>query len=168
MRSIRSFLFINLLFSIIVVMVIVLIGNLSFSHKVFKEGLDIRLANDAIFLNTLLSQPSNINITKLQSSINTTPLILQNFLPNIETKRDHFQLYDNKGNLLIKSSDLKLSPDILKNNGFQDVLLDGILWRLFIYHSTEQPWVTATFQRYDIYDIVEEHLLQDSIFITLS
>ena len=171
MQSIRSFLFVNLIFSIVIVMAIALVGNLSFSHKVFKEGLDVRLASHALFIDALLDKETpnsnNDSVRRLQNEIYSVPTQLKRLFPNVDLKKDFFQIHDDQANLLLASNNQPLPISMIKNPGFQDILLDGVLWRAFNYSSQDNKWIITAMQRYDVYDIMEKHLIQDSVFITL-
>lgn len=149
-------------------MAIALVGNLSFSHKVFKEGLDVRLASNAIFLNTILDkEATNLSFNNLQTSIDSFPDKLKKVFPNLPIKSEFFQIHDDQSNLLLKSSDLKIPTSAIKASGFQDIMIDGVFWRTFNYKNPVHRWVITTMQRYDSYDVMERHIIQDSVFITL-
>jgi len=168
MQSIRSFLFVNLMLSVLIALAITLVGNLSFSHRLFKEGIDIKLASNALLFNTILDENAlETNIGHLQPSINNLASNLQDFFPKIALQKEYFQVYDNKSNLLLKSSDLKIPLAALKNNGSQDIAINGVLWRLFTYHNIERQITIVTFQCYDSYETITKRIIQDSVFVIL-
>lgn len=61
-----------------------------------------------------------------------------------------FQIWDNEGNLVVKSYNAPLEPLTKQNNGFNNILIEGFNWRTFSLVSSNQQYRCITAERIDV------------------
>jgi two-component system sensor histidine kinase QseC len=61
-----------------------------------------------------------------------------------------FQIWDNEGNLVVKSYNAPLEPMASKDSGFNDAFIDNYNWRTFSLLSSNQQYRCITAERIDV------------------
>lgn len=162
--SIRS----RLLLHLIIVSIILVGGTAWFAYKDVryetKELFDAQLARSARLLLSL-AQAQNINsgFTHIQEYLDENGLSVMyiDFEENIddeqETEYGHiyetklaFQIWDDEGNLVIKSYNSPLEPMSDTNNGFNDTIINKHNWRTFSLLSNNKQYLCITAERIDV------------------
>ena len=175
-KSIKTFLLVNLLLSVTLSTSIAIIGNLLIEHKDFQTHLDSQLALSAYTILSFLDEKSNtIEIKEMQNRIDSIPNLLSK--ENYDTTSQTATL-----NTLIQSIQFKIwsgnqvilesyaPPNIKKpkaKTGFEIAWSHNIPWRVFtIYDATKDLDITVM-QRQDFRINLEKKITQDSISIMI-
>lgn len=164
--SIRTFLLINLLLSVTLIISLVIITNLFFAHKEIQVQLDRQLVNTVNQVQAFLSDYR----THPQRDFNLIQSKLSKSLPLLH-KEDacfiRFQVWDQHGRLLLHSSNLLSAPLPINKPGLSNLWLKGKPWRVNILFD---PNTQLTFLAAD--DIscrknLESLLTRDALYIML-
>ena len=128
-----------------------------------RELFDAQLARSArLILSLAQSQNVNGGFSKIQEYLDENGLALMyidfeeqdedaDFGPAhaYETKLS-FQIWDNEGNLLIKSYNAPLEPITGNTPGFHNTVIDGYSWRAFSLLSSNGQYTCITAERIDV------------------
>ncbi len=128
-----------------------------------QELFDAQLARSArLILSLAQSQNSNGGFSKIQEYLdeNDQPVMHvdveeKNNEANDDTAHVYetklsFQIWDNEGNLLIKSYNAPLQAITEQRAGFHDTLINGYGWRTFTLISNNGKYICITAERIDV------------------
>ena len=161
--SIRSY----LLFRLIIVSIFLVGGTAWLGYKDVRQetrGLfDAQLVRSAR-LALSFSQAQNVDsgFSKIQEYLDKNGLSVMYF--DFEDKNDEqqaedghiyetklaFQIWDNEGNLVVKSYNAPLEPLTTQNNGFNNIVIDEFNWRTFSLLSSNQQYRCIIAERIDV------------------
>jgi len=155
------------LLSRLITVSIILVGGIAWfayqdvRHET-RELFDAQLARSArLILSLAQSQNGDGGFSKIQDYLDQNGLSVmyidfeeqingnaENPTHAYETKLS-FQIWDNEGNLLVKSYNAPLKP-ITDQPGFNNTVLDGFGWRTFSLRSNNQQYTCITAERIDV------------------
>ncbi len=161
--SLRS----QLLFRLIIVSIVLVGGTTWFGYQDVRhetrELFDAQLARSArLILSLAQAQNVDSGFAKMQEYLDEKGLSVMyiNFeeeTENQQTEHGHiyetklaFQIWDNEGNLVVKSYNAPLEPMAIKNTGFNNIILDNFNWRTFSLLSSNQQYHCITAERIDV------------------
>ncbi len=161
--SLRS----QLLFRLIIVSIVLVGGTTWFGYQDVRhetrELFDAQLARSARLILSL-AQAQNVasGFAKMQEYLDEKGLSVmyidfEEETENQQTEHGHiyetklaFQIWDNEGNLVVKSYNAPLEPMAIKNTGFNNIILDNFNWRTFSLLSSNQQYHCITAERIDV------------------
>ena len=163
--SLRS----QLLFRLIIVSIILVGGTAWFGYQDVRyetrELFDAQLARSArLMLSLAQAQNVDSGFAKMQEYLDEKGLSVmyidfEEETENQQTEHGHiyetklaFQIWDNEGNLVVKSYNAPLEPMAIKNTGFNNIILDNFNWRTFSILSSDQQYHCITAERIDVRD----------------
>lgn len=163
--SLRS----QLLFRLIIVSIILVGGTAWFGYQDVRyetrELFDAQLARSArLMLSLAQAQNVDSGFAKMQEYLDEKGLSVmyidfEEETENQQTEHGHiyetklaFQIWDNEGNLVVKSYNAPLEPMAIKNTGFNNITLDNFNWRTFSILSSDQQYHCITAERIDVRD----------------
>jgi two-component system sensor histidine kinase QseC len=160
--TIRSQLLLRLIF----VSIILVGGTAWFGYEDVRqetrELFDAQLARSArLILSLAQAQDGMSNFSKIQQYLDEKGLSVmyidfeekdeqQNQYSHIYETKLAFQIWDNEGNLLVKSYNAPLEPLTTQNNGFNNIVIDDYDWRTFSLLSNNQQYRCITAERIDV------------------
>ncbi len=179
--SIRAFLLINLLLSVMLITSLAIILNLFLAHKDIQTQLDAQLIRNTLrinaFLNIPLEQDSYRKIqTNLNDYFNPENIIRSTKSPADATAAqeaivDHnleFQVWDyNLGHLLIYSPNAPKSPLAYGHSGLSTLWLEGKAWRVNTIYNEDSQIVVMAAERSNYRQHLENQLTQDTLIIMI-
>lgn len=174
--SIRTFLFINLLLSITLITSLAIIGNMFLEHKDLRDHLDAQLQLVGLTIEAFSNHGKPMNVNLVQEQINKIPQKIQQTIKSplkpIHFKQPtlgllQFQIWDQNGNLLLRSVDGPRSPFDTTKNGFSDQWLNGELWRVYTSFDKEKKSKIVVAEKYNFREEVESRITKDSLFMML-
>lgn len=176
--SLRS----QLLFRLIAVSII-LVGGVSWLayqdvKQETRELFDAQLARSArIVLSLAQAQNGDSTLPGIQDYLDENGLSLMyiNFEEDGDeqsTEHGHayetklaFQIWDNEGNLVVKSYNAPLQPFTASNNGFNDVFVNEFEWRTFSLTSKNQKYQCITAERIDVRNDLINKINNDLLYM---
>lgn len=177
--SLRSqLLFRLILFSVILVGGASWLGYKDVVHET-RELFDAQLARSARIILSLSQAQSSINsFSRIQQYLDENGLAVMyiNFdekeEDEQETDNGHiyetklaFQIWDNEGNLLVKSYNAPLEPMSDEVDGFTDITSEGHQWRIFSLHSKSQQYRCITAERIDVRNDLITKISNDLLYM---
>lgn len=161
--SIRS----QLLFRLIIVSIILVGGTAWFGYQDVRyetrELFDAQLARSArLILSLAQAQNVESGFAKMQEYLDEKGLSVmyidfEKEIESLQTEHGHiyetklaFQIWDNEGNLVVKSYNAPLEPMAIKNTGFNNIILGTFNWRTFSLLSNDQQYHCITAERIDV------------------
>ena len=184
-KSIRS----HLLFRLIIVSVMLVGGTSWLGYQDVRnetwELFDAQLARSSrMILSLVQAQNVNYGFSQIQDYLDESGLAVmylefQDAINELETEHAHayesklaFQIWDDVGNLLVKSYNAPLEPLSDKAEGFNDIDIDGYNWRTFSLVSTNGSYRCITAERLDVRNDlivkVSNDLLYMFVFLVLA
>jgi len=147
---------------------IILVGGIAWfayqdvQHET-RELFDAQLARSArLILSLAQSQNANGGFSKIQEYLDENGLAVMyinfeeqdnesdsNTAHAYETKLS-FQIWDDEGNLLVKSYNAPLKPITKQVSGFSHTQIDGYQWRAFSLRSSNSQYICITAERIDV------------------
>lgn len=184
--SIRTFLLINLLLSVTLIISLAIIGNLFLTHKDIKIQLDAQLIYSTFRLKAFLSDfdVNKRDIATIQRSL-MTPLddALKAYprLSNPKNKQDkleikaisqaeknlEFQIWNHTGQEILHSCHTPKIPLSNGINGLSNLWLRGESWRVNTLYDPSTQLTFMVAERSNYRENLENKLTKDSIFIML-
>ncbi len=122
-RSIKTFLLINFLLGITLVIFLVIIGDFYLANRDFRKHLDNQLSYTALTIESLLDQGKILISPPKKKST-----------PNIPTNI-RLEILNKYNKPLLGSPDVSLNAYCYKTLGFNDCLIDKNLWRVFVTYD---------------------------------
>lgn len=162
MKSIRS----QLLTRLIIASIILVGGTAWFAYQDVRdetrELFDAQLARSArLVLSLAQTQDGVSSFSRIQEYLDENGLAVMyiNFdaVDEQETQQGHayesklaFQIWDNEGNLVVKSYNAPLEPIAMVDSGFSNTMINGRSWRTFSLKSSDQQYRCITAERIDV------------------
>lgn len=179
--SIRTFLLINLLLSVTLIISLAIIGNLFLAHKDIQTQLDGELIRTTLRMEAFFSDDIHSrNLHQVQSRLlerNTTNKNVKKHdssklsprQKQEKTKKEtlQFQIWDADGKLVLHSADTPNIPFSNGKNGLSTLWLNGISWRVNTLYDRSTKLTFMAAERSSYRQQLENQLTQDSIFIML-
>lgn len=175
--SIRKFLLINLLLAITITTTLTAIGNYYLDQKDIQEHLDNLMAISALSYEALLGDDlTERPLNKIQQSLDTIPEKLQMhykkyFYTTQETAnfmdKFNFQVWDKKGNLLLRSTTAPRIPLATETDGFSNSHVLDQKWRVFNTINDKSGIKTVLAEHHDTRNELGRRLAQDDLYIML-
>lgn len=176
-RSIRSFLLFNLFLSVTLVSVLTVIGNLFLEHRGFQTHLDSQLTLAAHTIRAFIVPNTSVTqIKRIQDRMNHIPQYMHslNFEYdeeiddlNLLLKSIQFQVWGDRGKLLLHSFAAPQVSLAKMNTGFHNIWHHEHSWRLFVLNLPEQDLHIVVLQRDNFRAELERQITEDSIAIML-
>lgn len=161
--SIRTFLLINLLLSIVLITSLAIIGNLFLAHKDIEIQLDSQLIDTSLKLKSLLSLTNKkADFLKIQNNINNEPEA-----PSNQQNHIAFQVWDANGLLVLHSKDAPGIPFSNGKSGISSLLFEGHHWQVHTRYDPKSKMTIMVSQQSNYRKRLENQLTQDSILIML-
>src|SRR3990167_6307848 len=184
--SIRTFLLINLLLSVTLIISLAIIGNLFLAHKDIQIQLDAQLINTTLHIKSFFSDfnEDKRDLSSIQRSL-LTPIdtTLRNYpgIVNPKTHQQHdvakaiqqsqnnleFQIWNHDGRLILHSPNTPKIPLSNGKDGLSNLWLRGDSWRVNTLYDTSNVLTFMVAERTDYRQTLENKLTKDSIFIML-
>ena len=170
------------LLSRLITVSIILVGGIAWfayqdvRHET-RELFDAQLARSArLILSLAQSQNGDGGFSKIQDYLDQNGLAvmyidfeeqinegIENPAHAYETKLS-FQIWDNEGNLLVKSYNAPLEP-ITDHPGFNNTVLGGFGWRTFSLRSNNQQYICITAERIDVRNDLTGKISKDLLYM---
>ncbi len=161
--SLRS----QLLFRLIIVSTVLVGGSAWFGYQNVvdetRELFDAQLARSArLILSLSQAQSVESGFSKMQEYLDEKGLAVmyidfEEEAENQQVRRGHiyetklaFQIWDNEGNLVVKSYNAPIEPMSKKNTGFNNIFINDFNWRTFSLLSSNQQYHCITAERVDV------------------
>jgi two-component system sensor histidine kinase QseC len=179
--SIRTFLLINLLLSVTLIISLAIIGNLYMSHRDIQEHLDADLLRSNLRLQALFNDftPSKINpeaMIRLQSIqkrlLQYSHHIKQNKVGHTNIPKDilngmQFQIWGKNGQLILHSESAPDVPLSNGNSGFSTTWISHKVWRTNTIYNPNSGMIFMTGEHLSHRQNLENRLTRDSIIVML-
>ena len=172
--SIRTFLVINLLLSLALITSLSVVGNLYLEHKHMQHNIDARLIEITIRLNNFLESGLFEKLSPKQKLAVPVPLLNRSTTNNKPSGRPspdysliQYQIYDNTGHLILRSSGAPSESFAGIKNGFTNITLNDSSWRIYTAKNPKTGRIIVVGESYAFLQALESRITQDSILIML-
>lgn len=177
--SIRTFLLINLLLTVTLVTSLAIIGNLFLSEKDIQTNLDSQLIVNTLQIEAFFSdRTEHLDLNLIQKNLfNIYDRILKNNpqdhsnqnkdLYNIINHSIEFQIWDQHGDLILRSRKAPTTPFSHVKNGLSNTQLEGQKWRVYTLFNPTTKLTFMLAQHTNYRQQLENQLTQDAVFIML-
>lgn len=184
--SIRTFLLINLLLSVTLIISLAVIGNLFLAHKDIQMQLDAQLINTTLHIKSFFSDfdEDKRDLSLIQKSLLTPITTTLHNYPGIINPRSNqqtaetqailqsqtnleFQIWNRDGRLILHSPNTPKIPFSNGKDGLSNLWLRGDSWRVNTLYSPSTELTFMVAERTDYRQTLENKLTKDSIFIML-
>lgn len=175
--SIRKFLLVNLLLAITITTTLTAIGNYYLDQKDIQEHLDSLMAITTMSSQALLGNDINSRaLDKIQDDLNEIPEKIDNYFqyrflndgtPLSYLNKFNFQIWSDKGRLLLHSPMAPPIPLSADKDGFSDKMVDGQEWRVFTSYNETAGFRTVVAERYSTRNELGHRIAQDDLYIML-
>lgn len=184
--SIRTFLLINLLLSVTLIISLAIVGNLFLAHKDIQVQLDAQLINTTLHIKSFFSDfdEDKRDLAAIQRSLYTPitvtlrnyPSILhpKNKQQNLEANAIRqsqnnleFQIWNAEGKLILHSPKAPRTPLSNGKDGLSNLWMKGKAWRVNTLYDSNNELTFMVAERTDYRQTLENKLTKDSIFIML-
>ncbi len=174
-RSIRKFLLVNLLLSIVIATTLTALGNYVLDQKDIQDHLDALLSQSGLAFQALVGEDfSPAHLMTIQNQLNTVPTLARQFYKTLDNPFDYryedkfqFQVWDKTGQLLIHSANSPLEPLSSGTEGFSDINIHKQPWRVFTVRSNKTGLIIVVAERYDIRAELGHRIARDDLYIML-
>jgi two-component system sensor histidine kinase QseC len=185
-HSIRTFLLINLLLSVTLIISLAIIGNLFLAHKDIQVQLDAQLINTTLHLKSFFSDfdEDKRDLAAIQRSLYTPLNVTLHNYPNILHPRSElqaieaiavkqtentleFQIWNKDGKLILHSPKAPKIPLSNGKDGLSNLWIDNNAWRVNTLFDPNNQLTYMVAERTDYRQTLENKLTKDSIFIML-
>lgn len=164
-----------MLLSITLITSLAIIGNLFLEHKDFQRHLNAQLTFAALTIQAFVDEDLEENDYKIiQRKINYLPKVAAKYYKKNEKvvfnpsyELIQFQVWDKKGNLVLRSDAAPSKPLSKVDTGFSTNWVDHQLWHVFTDVDPETQFRIDVAERSDFREELEGRVTQDSIFIML-
>jgi two-component system sensor histidine kinase QseC len=165
-RSIRTFLLINLLLSITVIILLVIIGNFYLASKDFRKHLDNQLTYTAVTIQSIIKKDKQIDFPIMQKKLNRKPILLDKnkakTLSGIQ-----FEVFSKEDKPLLHSLNAPPIASCYAKLGFNDCLINKNLWRVFVSRDPITHDKVIVAERYSLRNQLANRATHDLIIILL-
>ena len=174
----------QLLFRLIIFSVVLVGGMTWFGYKdvVYEtqELFDAQLSRSARIILSLTQSQNNISsFSNIQEYLDESGLAImyldfEEHDDEQQTEDGHiyetklaFQIWDDEGNLLVKSYNAPLEPMSKEKNGYENVILGDHKWRTFSLASNNQQYRCITAERIDVRDDLIIKISNDLFYMSI-
>lgn len=173
--SIRKFLLVNLLISIVITTSVTAIGNYILNQKDIQYHLDSLLSQSGLaFIALIGNKTSQHDLQKIQQELNSIPEIGKNYYDTVYNPFNYnyedkfqFQVWSQNHQLLIHSANAPTAPLSLHQEGFSNKQIGNQSWRVFTTKSATSGLTLDIAERYDIRAELGNRMARDDIYIML-
>lgn len=172
--SIRKFLLINLLLAIIFITSISAFGDYYLSQADVHRHMDTLLEQVALsFAAITMENTDTANLANLQANLYAIHTKNHKSKTQINSAKFflkgkyHFQLWDNKGSLLLYSANAKNFNFNTPSSGFSNIKIDGNFWRVYKIYNSQKHLNFIVAERYDIRDHLTHRIAENNFYIML-
>lgn len=173
-KSIRTHLFVNLIFSLIFVTFTSIAINLAVVHKKFTEAMDLKLFNQFAAVRTVNKNESIEQMQKYIVDVESLKQQLSSLTKNIAKSKNviptdyQLQIWNDQTHTLILHSTITPNLEFFKYpTGFNNFSIGKKKGRVFVYHDKELHLTYALSLTYEIVDIFEDDLVLTTIIALL-
>lgn len=164
--SIRTFLLINLLLSVLLISSLAIIGNIFFSRKDIQSQLDRTLISSSLRIRAFLSSyKTSLQFSEQQATIDG--LAKEDPAANDKSQSIVFQYWSKDGELLLHSVNTPKSPLSNGEQGFSSHTIKNDSWRVFTSEIHNNKGVLMVAENFDFKTRLENRLTRDSTWIML-
>jgi len=173
--SIRKFLLINLLLTIVATTVLTAVGNYYLDRRDIRNHMDLLLSQASLSYEALLGKDFHSrNLPELQKRLNTIPKTAE--VVFTKSKKLHltdihdkyqFQVWSDKGKLLLYSASAPLEALSMGKPGFNSIVLNHTHWRTFTTQNSALNLYITVAEKVDIRTLLSHRLARDDIYIML-
>lgn len=173
--SIRKFLLINLLLAITATTVITGIGNYYVDQEEIHDNMDNLLSQAGLAFEAFIDAEDvqTAESRNIQKRINAIPHQAEHFLGDkkrhsgIYEDRYQFQLWNNKGKLLIHSQNAPEESLASATEGFQDKKIGDQLWRSFTIYDAKTGLIFVVAEHYNTRNQLAHRIMKDDFYIMM-
>lgn len=168
--SIRRFLLINLLLSIVITSSLTAIGNYFLEHDDVQRHLDLQLAQSAYFFQTLMNSASPSQFPMIQKKLNEQPFVEDYYKEELASSlKDvlELQVWDQNGKLILSSFDAPKTAFSNGKPGFSDQTIGENQWRVYTSYDPQTGFTLMVAELYNIRDELEWRITWDNLYIIL-
>lgn len=173
--SIRKFLLVNLLISIIITTSITAIGNYILDRKDIEYHLDSLLSQYALALVALIGEnPDPVSLAKIQSQLNKVPEVGQGYSKNLVNLFNYdyedkfqFQVWNENNELILRSANAPLIALSKDHDGFSNESINNQKWRVFTANNVDNKFRLNIAERYDIRAELGHRMARDDFYIMI-
>ena len=165
--SIRTFLLINLLLTVIIITSLAIFGNLFLAHQDVQGELDAQLSRTSKLIQVFISNTSSDNLKEMQNKFNKITNQKNSVISKSNTDIA-FQIWKQPKQLLLKSPNSPSSPFTgIKTSHFSNTLINDTQWRVKSYYIQKNQVNIMVASRLDYRQKLEDEMTNDSIIIML-
>ena len=173
--SIRTFLLVNLLLSVILIASMVIFDNMYLAHRDFLDETDVKLIQfttqvETFFeqvthqyttpLTTKLAKKLRYKIYKNADQMNTVGAIEANIF---------FEIINSSGQIIVASHGAPVvTKQMLSNSSLHNIKIHGVHWRINITHMVKQNFYIVVGQQTGFFSFLQDRQTRDIITIILS
>lgn len=142
-----------------------------------RELFDAQLARSArLILSLAQAQNGDSGFSKIQEYLDENGLSVMYI--DFEAENDEqqanghiyetklaFQIWDNEGNLVIKSYNAPIEPMAIENNQFNNTIIDNHNWRTFSLQSKNKQYQCITAERLDVRNDLIKKISNDILYL---
>jgi two-component system sensor histidine kinase QseC len=150
------------------------IGNYILDQRDIEQHLDSLLGQSGLVFQALISDDFKTrNLEKVQEQLNEVPTMVQQMYRSGQNKKINledkfqFQVWDQKGDLLVHSVNAPKVPLSNGENGFNNIRIDGRTWRTLTITDADSDLKIVVGERSDSRVQLAHSIARDDIFIML-
>lgn len=173
--SIRTFLLINLVVSVVLITSLSLLANLFLENRDLQSHLDDKLTQSAFAIQAFMSQnPTPKEVEKIQAHINAIPMLqypspIQKYISELDSASlaFQFQVFDESNRLMLQSS-VALPPTFISAPiGLSRLEYLGKSWRVFHTVDPVNKVKVIVAEQYQFRNLLTGHVTQESVLVLL-
>lgn len=173
--SIRKFLLVNLLISIVITTSVTAIGNYILDQKDIQYHLDSLLSQSGLAFIALIGDKTEPqDLKKIQSQLDSVPSIGKDYYENVYNPFNYnyedkfqFQVWNKDHQLLIHSANAPSEPLSNGKVGFSNKHIKNQSWRVFTAKDVETGLTLDIAERYDVRAELGNRMARDDLYIML-
>ena len=175
--SIRTFLLINLLLSVTLIISLAIVGNLLLAHQDIQAQLDAQLVRSTERIRDFFSdyKLETHNLGVIQHNLLTPNMISpqntahpsSNPPTTASNNSMEFQIWNQQGRLILHSANTPTTPLSAGQSGLSTLPLQGEAWRVSTLKDAETGLTFMTAERSNYRQDLENRLTRDSIIIMI-
>lgn len=175
LTSIRKFLLVNLLISIVITTSVTAIGNYILDQKDIQYHLDSLLSQSGLAFAALIGDKTDRNsLINIQKELDSVPTKSQKYYNSVYNPFNYdyedkfqFQVWDKNHQLLIHSTNAPTTPLSIGDNGFSNKNIGHESWRVFTSHNKKTGTIVDIAERYDVRAELGNRMARDDLYIML-
>ncbi len=173
--SIRNFLLINLLLTIIMATFLTAVGNYYLDSKDIRLHLDLLLGQASFDFQALLGQDFHSrDLVKLQQGLDDIPSDIKKSLKTADEQnllkyeeKYQFLVWNDDGKLVLHSADAPNISFLKSRDGFANITVNGVKWRAFSRYNSKQKIYITVAEQFTSQILLAHSLAVDDIYIML-